>query len=189
MSISEAAGAILELINSRPRTPTQEEIEAVLFARWDPHEALVLERMEPRPVEAGSMPRGGCISSPLLDRILEAMAAQRAANKVAGGRLFGPEFDAAEAEVRTWDKRIEELEAEIPNPPRSDGDIVMRAVLARWFVLEDLSGVMTALDDGDVCDKRAARLIEAVLQRHGLDPAKPDSGLLGASQQSTAVSP
>jgi hypothetical protein len=168
MSIAQAASAVIALINSKPTSPTQAEIEAILARTCQPKVA--------------------CTSSPLLESILEAMAAHRAADTVAG-RLVGDDYRAAEAKVIEWGERLAELEDEIPNPPRGDADIAMRAVLARYSADEHRDGTMAALDDGDVCDSRAARLIEAVLQCYGLDPAKPDAGLLGARLQGTEVAP
>jgi hypothetical protein len=107
----------------------------------------------------------------LLARIYEAVTRQGEACTRSGTLLAGPERDAANAEVSKWEERLEELEALVPNPPRSHDDILVRAVLARYFEDGD-DGRMKSLDDGDVFQRRAARLIEAVLQWHGLDPTR-----------------
>jgi hypothetical protein len=149
MSIQEAASAIVALINSKPTSPTRDEIEAVLRCADF---------------------RAPFLLSPSLASIHEVIARLREANVIAGKLLAGPEFDAAEAEVIRWEERLEELEARIPNPPRSPHDILLRAVVARYFD-GVADGPMESLG-GDVFERRAARLIESVLQWHGFDPAK-----------------
>jgi hypothetical protein len=162
MSISEVAGAIVALINSKPTSPTQAAIEAVLFAHWDPHEAILLERMEPRPG-----------SSLLAAQLREAMVRHRAADAHQGS--LSPSdtaYAAAGAEERRCKERLDELEEEIPSPPESAEDILLRAVLARYHADETPDGTMGGLDSPCVFEYSASYLVEAVLQWHGLDPTK-----------------
>src|SRR5262245_48916723 len=111
-SIQQAAAAIVRLINSSPRSPRQEEIEAILV-RVEP-----LAQNEAPPI------------SGLRIRLRKAMAGYNEALGVAAKSL-GPEFDRAEAEQTAWGEEIAALEAEIPNPPQCFEDRVARAEIAR----------------------------------------------------------
>jgi len=112
LSSEEAAAAIVALINSSPRSPRQDEIEAILA------------RIMPAP--ATDVP-----ISDLRIRLRKAMANSDAALQRAS-RLLGAEFDIAEAERVQWGDEIAAMEKEIPNPPRSFEDLVARAEIARY---------------------------------------------------------
>jgi hypothetical protein len=121
--IHEAASTIVELINSSPRSPRREEIEAVIArAVSSPASSLAdhhherLAKIAPE-IEA---------SSDLRIRLHKAMAGYDEALAVAA-KTMGPEFKAAEAQQVAWGEEIAALEKEIPNPPRCYEDLVARA--------------------------------------------------------------
>src|SRR6185503_6772805 len=96
---AEAAAAIVALINSSPRSPRPDEIEAILkrVGATAAHEAPI---------------------SDLRIRLRKAMAKADTALQVASRLLPGAECDRAEAERAQWLDEIAAMEAEIPNPPR-----------------------------------------------------------------------
>ena len=145
LSSEEAAAAIVALINSSPRSPRQDEIEAILA------------RIMPAP--ATDVP-----ISDLRIRLRKAMANSDAALRVASRLPPGAECDLAEAERAQWLDEIAAMEAEIPNPPRSFEDLVARAEIARYGGDVVAGKLMEAEDEEDVFLGPAARLIEAVLQ-------------------------
>ena len=144
LSSEEAAAAIVALINSSPRSPRQDEIEAILA------------RIMPAP--ATDVP-----ISDLRIRLRKAMANSDAALQRAS-RLLGAEFDIAEAERVQWGDEIAAMEKEIPNPPRCFEDLVARAEIARYGGDVVDGKLMEAEDEEDVFLGPAGRLIEAVLQ-------------------------
>ena len=151
LSSEEAAAAIVALINSSPRSPRQDEIEAILA------------RIMPAP--ATDVP-----ISDLRIRLRKAMANSDAALRVASRLPPGAECDLAEAERAQWLDEIAAMEAEIPNPPRSFEDLVARAEIARYGGDVVAGKLMEAEDEEDVFLGPAARLIEAVLQFSGSLP-------------------
>src|SRR5262245_57540265 len=84
----------------------------------------------------------------------------------------GAEHDAAEAEVMRWTATLKELEAQVPNPPRSYADLVLLAEIGRHGANLGRDGRMAELDANDVFARPAARLIEAVLHFTGSDIGK-----------------
>jgi hypothetical protein len=140
----QAAVAIVELINSSPRSPRIEEIEAVIAGAFFGGPA-------PAP-------------SPLLAKAKAIMARKDAVVRTIGRLLDGPEFDDGEAELTRLQAELEDLEAEIPSPPQSFGDLVVRAEIARYGADVRKDGTMAEAGDDDVFVGPAARLVEAVLQ-------------------------
>jgi hypothetical protein len=130
------------LINSRPQCPRRDEIEAILKkVIWgDTDGPDVLE--------------------------VRTVLARLAESRDAAGKLhdWGPEFDAANDKIDRWMAKLDELEAQIPNPPRSYVDLVILAEIARAGADVGGDGRMAELDDNDCFERPAARLIEAVLQ-------------------------
>jgi len=145
---AEAAAAIVALLNSSPRSPRPDEIEAILkrVGATAAHEAPI---------------------SDLRIRLRKAMAKADTALQVASRLLPGAECDRAEAERAQWLDEIAAMEAEIPNPPRSFEDLVTRAEVARYGGDVVDGKLMEAEDEEDVFTGPAARLIEAVLQFSG----------------------
>jgi hypothetical protein len=157
--IQEAAAAIVALINSSPRSPRQDEIEAII-AR-DVIEAII--------ARIGSVPAQAAPISDLRIRLRKAMAKADAALDASCKLLDGPEFATAEAELSTWNDEIAAMESEIPNPPRCFEDLVARAEIARHGGDVVDGKLMEAEDEEDVFLGPAARLIEAVLKYRGAD--------------------
>jgi hypothetical protein len=107
----QAAEAIVALINSRPTTPRLDEIVAII-------------------ARVGSNP----VTLPRLSAEIRAKIAElRAAYDVVAKLHPGPDFDAAEARVDLLADELNDLEEQIPNPPRSLADIVMRADVAMYW--------------------------------------------------------
>jgi hypothetical protein len=146
--IHEAAAAVVELINSSPRSPRVEEIEAVLS-------------------RIGIAPQDAPPISDLRVRLHEAIVRHDEALSRASKLLPGAECDCAEADLETWGDAIGALEAAIPNPPRSYQDIVARAEIARHGGDVVDGKLMEAEDEEDVFLGPAARLVEAVLKFGG----------------------
>ena len=145
-SVSTAAAAIVGLINSSPRSPRQEEIEAII-AKVAPAEAPALHVSE-------------------LGRKLRADLARFDA--WLGKDVSDADWDDVFAS--DWDE-IYRLEAQIPNPPRSFADVVARAELAYFGADKGPDNRTMDLDEGDCWEGPVARLIEAVLQFAGSDIA------------------
>jgi hypothetical protein len=151
-SIQDAAAQIVALINSSPRSPRQEEIEAILT------------RIGPTaPTDAPPV-------GELRLRLHNAEAGYDEALAVAA-KTMGPEFKAAEAQQVAWGEEIAALEKEIPSPPRRYEDLVARAEVARHGGDVIDGKLMEAENDEDVFLGPAARLVEAVLQLGGAGPA------------------
>jgi hypothetical protein len=150
--MQEAAAAIVALINSSPRSPRQEEIEAIL-ARVG-----TAPTREARPI------------SDLRIRIRKAIAQAEAALHVVGELPAGPKFELAQADLNTWEDEIAALEDDIPNPPRSYDDLLARAEVARHGGDVVDGKLMEAENQEDVFVGPAARLVEAVLQYRGAQP-------------------
>jgi hypothetical protein len=139
-AVSAAAAEIVALINSRSQSPWPHEIEAII-AKVAPAEAPALHVSE------------------LGHKIRAAIARVDEAERPASGD------DAAIAVASTrWDE-LYRLEEQIPNPPQSFADLVIRAELAYFGADKDPDDrTMSALENGDCFGGPAARLIEAVLQ-------------------------
>jgi hypothetical protein len=140
--ISQAA-AVLALINSSPRTPTQEAIAAIIAKTVSAPQQL------PKPK--------------LVTDIRAKIAELRAAYAVQGHLHDGPEFDAAEAKVDALKVDLDALEAEIPSPPQSPADIAMRADVALFWSAEETVEALKS-DVDDELTVRLGRLIEAAQQ-------------------------
>jgi hypothetical protein len=142
LAVEQAATAIIALINSRPRCPSRDEIEAILNKiTWagatDSYDVVEVRRV----------------------------VARLAESREATGKLHdGPEFEAANGNIDRWKAKLDELEAQVPNPPRSFNDLVILAEIARAGADVGKDGGMVELDDDDCFERPAARLIEAVLQ-------------------------
>ena len=110
LSAPEAAAQIVALINASPRSPRQDEIEAII-------------------VRIGT---GAAKETPISDlriRLRMAMAKSDAALQVLSRLLPGTECDLAEAERAQWLDEFAAMEKEIPNPPLCFEDLVARAVI------------------------------------------------------------
>jgi hypothetical protein len=142
LSVEQAATAIIDLMNSRPQCPGRDEIEAILkkmtWARIDGSVVLEVRR----------------VSALLAER-------ERAA-----GKLKGAAFHAANAERARWQARLDELEAQVPNPQSSFSDLVVLAEIAHAGAEVGEDGRMAEIDEPDIFERPAARLVEAVLQFH-----------------------
>jgi len=139
-----AADAIIALINSRAQSPTKDELVAIILDNFG----------------AGVSPRSGTASLPpnnLVTRIREALArAEEAYRPLASSDCDEKAVDRALVD-------LDAVEAQLSNPPRSDVDVLSRALIAFfWTNKED--GQMRELDSDDRYERSAARLIECVLQ-------------------------
>src|SRR5262245_30523893 len=130
-TISTAAAEIVALINSRSQSPWPHEIEAIIAKVATPAEPMA------------SHP------SPLLPKVREAMARLDEAVGVQAKLHAGAEEDAAEAEVMRWTAALKELEAQVPNPPCSYGDLVVLAEIGRHGADVGRDGRMAELDQVD----------------------------------------
>jgi len=149
----QVAQAIIDLINSQPRSPTKDELAAIIGK-------VTL------PAPGASVPMLRAEWDALAAEIRAAMARKTAAETACGKLHAGPEFDRAEALAH---KRCDELRAlvdRLPSPPRTFGDLAFMAEIAAHYAVRHANGRMHALelDNGDMFDLSAARLIEAVLQ-------------------------
>ena len=152
MNNQEAAAAIVRLINTSPRSPRVEEIEAILAC------------IAP---DAHVCASGNTRTSLLRTKIAEATAQADKALHVSAGLLDGAEYDLAEADLNFWKERLKKIEDEIPNPPQCFEDLVARAEIA-WYGGDIVDGrLMEAEDEEEVFIGPAGRLIEAVLQFPG----------------------
>jgi hypothetical protein len=141
-----AAAEIVALINSRPQSPREDEIETIIAG-----------------IAGVGTPKSR--STPdLLLRVREAIARADAATEAMSSLLDGPEFDAALAEVERWEDEVEALEEQIPSPPRCLEDLMVRAEIARFGGETDREGRFVEAENGDIFTGPAARLVEAVLQ-------------------------
>ena len=143
--ISQAAAEIVALINASPRSPRQEEIEAILAKAIAPAEAPALHVSE-------------------LGRKLRADLERFDA--WLGKDVSDADWD--DVWGSDWNE-IYRLEAQIPNPPRSFADVVARAELAYFGCDKGLDNRTMDLDAEDCWEGPVARLIEAVLQFGGSD--------------------
>ncbi len=144
----QAAAEIVALINSRSQSPWPHEIEAIIA------KAIAPDRQP----------------STLLPKVREAVARLNEGFQFLGPQHPGSEEeDAAEAEVSRRQAALEELEKQDPNPPHSYGDLVALAEIARAGAEVRCDGRMAELDQRDVFQRPAARLVEAVLQFAGRD--------------------
>src|SRR5262245_17821484 len=98
MRTSEAAAAIIALINSKPRSPRIEEVEAIL------------SRIGPTALQEAP-------ASDIRIRLRKAMARHDESLEWASKLKPGPELACAEAELDNWAEEIAALEAVIPHPP------------------------------------------------------------------------
>ena len=144
LSVSEAAAAIVTLINSRAQSPWPDEIEAII-AKAIAAEAPALHVSE-------------------LGRKLRADLARFDA--WLGEDVSDADWD--DVWGSDWNE-IYRLEAQIPNPPRSFADVVARAELAYFGCDKGLDNRTMDLDAEDCWEGPVARLIEAVLQFGGSD--------------------
>jgi hypothetical protein len=143
-SIQEAAAQIVALINSRPLSPRPDEIEAII-ARAGSANVVPASPLSPRIRELTALIFDGFErSGPLPPR--------------------GAEAAAVEAEIDRWQNELESLEDQIPSPPRSFGDLVAWAEIARCGADLRPDGTMGECEEGDIFQRPAARLVEAVLQ-------------------------
>jgi hypothetical protein len=72
------------------------------------------------------------------------------------------DLDVSDAEIDKCLAELTELEQQVPRPPRSYDDLVILALIAQCGA-EVRNGTMAELD-GDIFERPAARLVEAVLQ-------------------------
>jgi hypothetical protein len=148
VSITDAAAEIVRLINSSPRSPTQAEIEAILDK---------------------AVPSVAPPATPLVAQIRETAERLHEAFNVLGkvqpSDRAGEE--AAQAKIDELQDRLEELGEQIPDPPKAVADLVAWAEIAHAGADVRRDGTMAEATSGDVFDRPAARLIEAVLQFGG----------------------
>ena len=117
-------------------------------------------------------PRMASASVPKLASDIRAKIAELGVAYDALGRLRpGPEEDAAEAVVEQLKADLRRLELQIPEPPQSYADVVMRAEMALHWAAGD-GDIEELRYDGDLIRHTLADLIEAVLQFAGRDFAK-----------------
>ena len=132
----DAADEIVALINASPCTPRADEIAAIIARAAAP----------------------ACSAkSPLLTRVREITARIAAAEKIADGA-------AADAAITKAQEELQELDAQIPRPPRSFADLVARAQVAYAGGEARHDGTLAEAEAPDIFEGPAARLVEDVLQ-------------------------
>lgn len=147
-SIQHAAADIVRLINSSPRSPRQEEIEAII---------------------ANVVTSGIAPATPLLMKIRETATRLHEAYDVLGNVHPADKAadQAAQARVDEFQDELEELGDQIASPPQSFTDLVAWAEIALSGADLRADGTMGEAEEDDVFLRPAARLIEAVLQFGG----------------------
>jgi len=100
----------------------------------------------------------------LLEAIGECVAAERALDLAPDDQ-----YEAADARFSAALKRVDEVAAQLPSPPRSNADIVLRAQVA-FCHADKVHGQLAALSSDEAGDDEvtAARLIEAILRSAGI---------------------
>jgi hypothetical protein len=150
--VQEAAAEIVRLINASPRSPRQEEIEAIL---------------------AKAVPSGTAPATPLLTKIRKTAARLDEAFDALGKVKPGDPVEAgAQARIDQLEGDLEDLEGQIPNPSQSLADLLAWAEIARAGADIRKDGTMAETTERDVFTRPAARLIEAVLQFAKLQAAR-----------------
>ena len=106
-----------------------------------------------------------CDHLALLEAIDQCVAAERALEAAPDDQC-----EKVAARFNEALERVDELATKLPNPPRSEADIVLRAQVAFCHADKDVHGRLAALWKDEVGDDElaAARLIEAVLQSAGI---------------------
>jgi hypothetical protein len=151
-TVEQAAKAIVELINERPTSPRQDEIEAIVGR------TVVQASLAPTSLSDDQ--------DRLLEAVQEYLAAERALDE--SGKTTTTR-DEEEPFIRRSDSAIERLNvlaAELPSPPRSLTDVVLLGLVAFCHADKHLNGRLVNLtnDEADHDEIAAARLIEAILQ-------------------------
>jgi hypothetical protein len=145
----QAAAEVLALINGKPQTPTQGEIESIIARAWL------------SPAQRTSEPQ---LAIDIWDKIGELRAAYERLGPIDEDHAFR----AVEAEIKALIGDLNALEAQIPNPPRSFADVAMRAEIALYWTAEETIDALKASQASKEQDQvRMGRLIEAVLQLAG----------------------
>lgn len=151
IAVQAAAAEVLALIQSRPTSPWPHEIEAILS-----------KAIAPQPlassVASSPPPRLAQYIRATISRLHEGW-------DVLEHLVKGPEFHVAEADVEALTDELRALEEQL-FPPSSCGDLVLLAEIARCGA-GVVNGRMVELDEDDAFLRRAARLIEAVMQFDG----------------------
>ena len=134
---------IVALINSSPRSPRQDEIEAIIAK-----------------VVPGAAP-----ATPLLTKIREtAVRLHEAFDVYSKVRPGDPVEEAAQARIDQLQGGLEDLGGQISNPPLTFHDLLAWAEIARAGADIRKDGTISETSERDVFLRPAGRLIEAVLQ-------------------------
>jgi hypothetical protein len=142
-----AAQAIVDLINVSPRSPTKQEIAAIISKISSPCPHSIAE---PGHTELGR-------------KIREAIARVDEAQRLCFS--FDDDNEAANHQRDEREAELSALEAQIPNPPRSFWDIVARAQIAYLGADKECDDERIMVAHSDDCfEGPAVRFIEAVLQ-------------------------
>jgi hypothetical protein len=130
LTVTEAAAAIVALINASPQSPRQAEIEAIVARAAVP---LRTEQLSAAQVE-------------LQKAVDDCVAAEKALHQAGVRYLSEQDYQAAEARSAAAFDRMDKLADQLPTPPRSIADVVLRGWVAfchadkdEHFGLEGLS--------------------------------------------------
>jgi hypothetical protein len=145
MSITEAAAAIVALINASPRSPRQEEIEAIIAK----HATSAAAPATPMVAEIRD-------TVARLDEAFAVLGKVRPTDKASE--------EAAQARVDELQDRLEELGNQIPDPPETLADLMAWAEIAKAGADLRADGTIAETTHMDIFIRPAARLVEAVLQ-------------------------
>jgi hypothetical protein len=143
-TIEAAAAEIVALINARPTSPRQDEIEAIIAKVAAPASPAIMR-------------------TALLDRLDAALEHAHAAERRLGN-AEGKAWDAASVDYEEAFAALRAVEAEIPSPPQSFADVLAWAKIAHFGADKMPDNVSLALDNDDCFERPAMRLILAVLE-------------------------
>jgi hypothetical protein len=150
--VQQAAAQIVALINSSPRSPRPEEIEGII---------------------AKAMGAATATESPLAASVRTAIDRLNK-EEIEWGRATASDQDAADAALRRAQAELEDLVAQIPNPPTTLEHVILRADIALQGADKAPHGdgeQLALMEDGDCFERPAVRLIQAVLQWGGRWPS------------------
>ena len=151
-SAREAANAIVQLINSSPRSPRLDEIEAIIAkVAKTPSRAVMVDAW-------GAEPMARLVALSPEHRKYRELLAEEKIYDAGGGAPEGEEGDAAYAALQ---ERMMAAEKEAwAKPAETLADVLLRGEIA----LHNENGVMQALDQPDhyLDDRASAELIRAV---------------------------
>jgi hypothetical protein len=156
LTIQQAAAEIVQLINMRPTSPRQDEIEAIVARASGPALPATLSEVQTQ----------------LREAIQEYVATEKVLDEANRARLDEKDpqqHRAIQVRFEVALDRVGELADQLPAPARSITDVVLLAGVVYCHDDKNDDGSLRNLDH-DCPDERArARLVEAVLEYAGIN--------------------